>query len=83
MGTLMGIVESADVAPSADAAAASEKWEAAGKATLGRWDAIQTNDVRASEFVAGEGAVATLEIGGGKDAPLKGWATNSELKFWR
>jgi len=45
MGTLMGIVESADVAPSADAAAASEKWEAAGKATLGRWQAIQTNDV--------------------------------------
>ena len=44
-GALLGIVESADVAPSADAAAASEKWETAGKATLGRWDEIQVKDV--------------------------------------
>src|SRR5208282_5803768 len=45
MGSLLGIVESADTAPSADASAASEKWEAAGKATLARWEVIQTNDV--------------------------------------
>jgi hypothetical protein len=38
-------VESADTAPSADAAAAREKWEAAGKATLERWEAIQTKDL--------------------------------------
>jgi photosystem II stability/assembly factor-like uncharacterized protein len=44
-GALLGIVESADVAPSADAMAASEKWEVAGKATLARWDEIQTKDV--------------------------------------
>ena len=44
-GALLGIVESADVAPSADAAAATEKWEAAGKATLARWDEIQIKDV--------------------------------------
>jgi hypothetical protein len=44
-GALMGIVESADTAPSADASAASEKWEVAGKATLARWDEIQTKDV--------------------------------------
>jgi photosystem II stability/assembly factor-like uncharacterized protein len=45
MGTLLGIVESADVAPSANATAASEKWEAAGKATLARWEAVQTKDL--------------------------------------
>ncbi|HEY6388857.1 MAG TPA: hypothetical protein VIX91_24540 [Candidatus Acidoferrum sp.] len=44
-GALLGIVESADAAPSADASAASEKWEVAGKATLARWDEIQTRDV--------------------------------------
>lgn len=45
LGTLLGIVDGADVAPSADAAAATEKWEAAGKITLARWEAIQTKDV--------------------------------------
>jgi photosystem II stability/assembly factor-like uncharacterized protein len=45
MGTLLGIVESADVAPSADATAASEKWEAAGKAALARWEAVRTGDL--------------------------------------
>jgi hypothetical protein len=45
MSTLLGVVESADVAPTADAAAASEKWEAAAKVTLARWNEIQTTDV--------------------------------------
>jgi len=45
LGALLGIVESADTGPSGDAAAASEKWEAAGKATLARWEAIQTKEV--------------------------------------
>jgi hypothetical protein len=44
-GTLMGIIESADTAPSADATAASERWEAAGKATLGRWEAIERKEL--------------------------------------
>ena len=44
-GALMGIIESADTAPSADATAASERWEAAGKATLGRWEAVQTTEL--------------------------------------
>ena len=44
-GALMGIVEGADVPPTADAAAASEKWETAGKATLLRWQAIQTKEL--------------------------------------
>jgi hypothetical protein len=45
LGTLMGIVEGADVAPSANATAASEKWETSGKATLARWEAIQAKEV--------------------------------------
>jgi hypothetical protein len=45
LGTLMGIVEGADVAPSADAAAACEKWETSGKATLARWEAIQAKEI--------------------------------------
>jgi len=51
-GALLGIVESADAAPSTDAAAASDKWEAAGKATLARWNALQTQDfVRVNSFL--------------------------------
>jgi hypothetical protein len=45
LGGLLGIVESADVAPTADAAAASEKWETAGKATLAKWNELQTKDL--------------------------------------
>ena len=45
MGTLLGIVDGADVAPSADAVAASEKWESAGKTTLAQWNAILTKDL--------------------------------------
>ena len=45
MVALMGIIESADGPPSADAAAASEKWEAAGKATVARWEEIQTKEL--------------------------------------
>jgi len=45
MVALMGIIESADGPPSADAAAASEKWEAVGKATVARWEEIQTKEL--------------------------------------
>ena len=69
MGTLMGIVESADVAPSADAAAASEKWEAAGKATLGRWDAIQTNDVPRVNSLLEKAHLQALKLGEEKMHP--------------
>ena len=69
MGTLMGIVESADVAPSADAAAASEKWEAAGKATLGRWDAIQTNDVARVNSLLEKAQLEPLKLGEEKMHP--------------
>jgi photosystem II stability/assembly factor-like uncharacterized protein len=69
MGTLMGIVESADVAPSADAAAASEKWEAAGKATLARWDAIQTNDVTRVNSLLEKAHLQALKIDEEKSHP--------------
>ncbi len=42
---LLSIVEGADVAPSVDAAAAIEKWDAASKETLARWNALATTDL--------------------------------------
>ena len=42
---LLTIVESADVAPTADAATASEKWDASAQAALARWTALQREDL--------------------------------------
>ncbi|HVH72380.1 MAG TPA: hypothetical protein VNB49_14895, partial [Candidatus Dormibacteraeota bacterium] len=42
---LMSIVESADVAPTADAANASEKWDQAAEETLARWADFQNKDL--------------------------------------
>jgi len=69
MGTLMGIVESADVAPSADATAASEKWEAAGKATMARWQAIQSNDVAGVNSLLEKAHLQALKTDGEKSHP--------------
>jgi hypothetical protein len=44
-GALLGIIESADAAPTVDASTASAKWEEAGKAALARMDAIQTKEL--------------------------------------
>jgi photosystem II stability/assembly factor-like uncharacterized protein len=69
MGTMLGIVESADVAPSADARAASEKWEAAGTATLARWDAIQTKDLARVNSLLLKAQLQLLKIGEEKPHP--------------
>ncbi len=69
MGTLMGIVESADVAPTADAAAASEKWEAAGKATLAHWQTIQTNEVTRVNSLLEKAHLQTLKTDEEKSHP--------------
>jgi hypothetical protein len=45
LSSLLSIVEGADAAPSADASIAIEKWDAAGKDTLARWNALAANDV--------------------------------------
>jgi len=42
---MLAIVESADAAPTADAAAASEKWEASAQAALARWTALEKEDL--------------------------------------
>ena len=42
---MLAIVESADTAPTKDAATASEKWEASAQAALARWTALQKEDV--------------------------------------
>jgi hypothetical protein len=42
---MLTIVESADAAPTADAATASEKWEASAEAVLAKWTALQKEDI--------------------------------------
>jgi photosystem II stability/assembly factor-like uncharacterized protein len=69
MGALMGIVESADGAPSADAAAASEKWAAAGKATLARWEEIQTKELGRVNSLLGKAQLRPLKTGEEKPRP--------------
>jgi photosystem II stability/assembly factor-like uncharacterized protein len=69
MGALMGIIESADAAPSADAAAASEKWEAAGKATLARWEEIQTKELGRVNSLLGKAQLQPFETGEEKPRP--------------
>ncbi len=62
-GALMGIIESADAAPSADATAAAEKWEAAGKATLARWEEIQTKELPRVNSLLEKAQLQPLKIG--------------------
>ena len=44
LGGLLGVVESADAAPTSDTSKASAAWDEAGKATMARWSALQTTD---------------------------------------
>jgi hypothetical protein len=45
LGGLMSIVESADVAPSADASMASDKWDQAASETLAHWSTFQKEEL--------------------------------------
>jgi photosystem II stability/assembly factor-like uncharacterized protein len=69
MGALMGIIESADGAPSADAAAASEKWETAGRATLARWEEIQRKELGRVNSLLGKAQLQPLTTGEEKPRP--------------
>jgi photosystem II stability/assembly factor-like uncharacterized protein len=68
-GALLGIVESADTAPSADATAASEKWEVAGKATIERWDAVQTRELVRVNSLLEKAHLQSLKSGDEKPHP--------------
>jgi hypothetical protein len=69
LGALMGIIESADGAPSADAAAASEKWRVAGKATLARWEEIQTKELWRVNSLLQKAQLQPLKTGEEKPRP--------------
>jgi photosystem II stability/assembly factor-like uncharacterized protein len=69
LGSLLGIVESADVGPSADATAVSEKWEAAGKATLDRWNTIQTKELASVNSLLVKAHLQPLKLGEEKPHP--------------
>jgi len=62
-GALMGIIESADTAPTGDASAASEKWEAAGKSSLARWEAIQTIELQHANALLEKAHLQPLKTG--------------------
>lgn len=68
LGGLLGVVESADVGPTADAAAASAKWEAAGTAALTRWEGVQTKDVARSNATLESAHVQPLKVAGREKA---------------
>jgi hypothetical protein len=68
-GALLGIVDGADVAPSADATAASAKWQSAGMATLALWEAIQSQDVARANLLLQKAGLHPLKSGGEKDHP--------------
>ena len=59
---LLGIVESADAAPTADATAASEKWEAAGRGALARWQAIKAKDLAAANAILEKANLQRVQI---------------------
>jgi len=66
LGGLISIVECSDVAPTADAVAASEKWDKATGEALARWAALQREDLaKANEALQKAG----LKAVSGKEAP--------------
>jgi len=69
MGTLLGIVESADAGPSADVMAASEKWQAAGKATLARWEVVRKKDLAGVNSLLEKAHLQPLKPGEAKPHP--------------
>ncbi len=69
IGTLLGIVESADVGPSADVMVASEKWQAAGTATLARWEVVQNKDLAGVNSLLEKAHLQPLKSGEAKPRP--------------
>jgi photosystem II stability/assembly factor-like uncharacterized protein len=69
MGTLLGIVESADVRPSADVMAASEKWQAAGKVTLAKWEVVRKKDLAEVNSLLEKAHLQPLKPGAAKPHP--------------
>jgi len=59
---LMTIVESADVAPTADVVLASEKWEKAAEDALARWAAFRKEDVATANALLQEAKLKPLTI---------------------
>jgi len=62
---LLGIVESADAAPTTDAITAQEKWDKAAEETLARWADFQNKDLANANAVlqkANLKPVATTEM---------------------
>lgn len=63
LGGLFGVVEGADVAPSADANKASEEWEAAGQKALEGWNSVQTTDLARVNALLEKAGLQPLKTG--------------------
>jgi hypothetical protein len=59
---MLAIVESAEAAPTADAAAASEKWEASAQEALARWTALEKEDLASVNASLQKANLKTLRI---------------------
>ena len=59
---LLAIIESADVTPTADATTASQKWDAAARETLGRWESLQREDFARVNALLGKAKLKSLTI---------------------
>ncbi|HYL64937.1 MAG TPA: hypothetical protein VE077_20165 [Candidatus Methylomirabilis sp.] len=68
LGGLLGVVESADAGPTADATTASAKWEAASKAAVARWEGVRTKDIARVNALL-EGAHLEALKPGGNEKP--------------
>jgi photosystem II stability/assembly factor-like uncharacterized protein len=59
---LMSVVESADVAPSADAAVASDKWDHAASETMARWSTFQKEELANANAVLQRASLKPLVV---------------------
>jgi hypothetical protein len=62
LGGLMSVVESADVAPSADASLASDKWDRAASETMARWSTFQKEELANANAVLQKASLKPLVV---------------------
>jgi hypothetical protein len=58
----MSVVESADVAPSADASLASDKWDRAASETMARWSTFQKEELANANAVLQKASLKPLVV---------------------
>ncbi len=62
LGTLLGIVEGADTAPTSDVVRATASWEAGGETALAEWKALQGNELVRTNAVLQKAGLQPLKV---------------------